>query len=167
MSRREEQHVQRLSEAAYYSFGKGLLKDDVISVCWVAYLENKQKLIGFHSEDYWMEAAKYMEKYIAVMRRDRNRRCSVQSKLSMNQTCNDSGEEIGSILFHIYGDFTKSVALWDYARRLGEKKWKIIKCIVYGDDDREIMRRVNMDEECYWEIKKGLQEDMNRYINSM
>ncbi len=170
MSRREEQQVQRLSEAVYYSCGKGLLKEEVISVCWVAYLENKQKFIGFHSEDYWTEAAKYMKKYIALMRGDRNRRCSIQSKLSLNQKCHEAGEEgeeIGNVFFHAYGDFTKGVILWDYARSLGEMKLEIMKCMVYGDNDREIMKRMSMSEEYYGEIKKELQKDMDRYINAV
>lgn len=165
MSKYEESQVNRLIEAVYRFWGKGLSKEDCISGCWITYLEYKNKY-GKESLHYWQDVAERMAEEISRIRKSRNERCRIESKLSLNQQYGDSGEEIRSILFPVKGDFTNSVILWEFAKQLGLEKWRIMSYIANDEDDDYIMKKLGISEQRYLQIKAELREDMKGYIDS-
>lgn len=165
MSKHEEEQVTRLIEAVYRYCGKGLPKEDFVSDCWVAYLEYKEN-IKTNSMNYWKKVTEYMFVELSKLRTIRNNKYRIESRLSLNQKCGESREEMSSILFPVNGDFTKGVILWDFASGLGPEKSMIMSYMAHGEDDGYIMERMGIALQRYQMLKMELRDDMTEYINS-
>ena len=57
-----------------------------------------------------------------------------------------------------------TIALWDYAQRLGGIKYEVLKLMYAKEEDYDIMRILRLDREDYYEIKRELREDFERYL---
>lgn len=165
MSEYEYQQVMKLLDEVYNIWGRGLDRDEWESIGWVAYMEARKKHISEYYSDYWEEIARNVVASINRMRDVRNEKISLESRLSLNCKLGESKEEIGSILFPTQGDFTNGIALWDYVKHLGKKKFIIMKSLAWREDDYEIMEKMHMSKDEYYSIKFELQEDMMHYIN--
>ena len=165
MSRYEEEQVGRLIEKIYQIYGRGLPKADCVSDCWISYLEYR-KSHGKNFRCRWERVTEYMIDEIRQIRKLRNNRIRLESRLSLDQSFCDNDEDIRSILFPAKGDFTKGVILWDYAWHLGVEKSRILRYMVRDEDDSYIMRKLGLSEQRYRELKTELREDMTVYINS-
>ena len=90
---------------------------------------------------------------------------ALESKLSLDQTIGDSREDIRSILFPVQGDFTNGVILWQYAKSLGKTKYKIMQCMVQEIGDADIIDKLHISSELYYQLKEELKNDMRIYKN--
>ena len=116
MSEYERNEVMALLDEVYAQCGSGLNYEECLAEGWLAYVEAKQKLSVF-SEQFWKNISIEIVERLTEIRKDRNRKMALESKLSLDQTIGDSREDIRSILFPVQGDFTNGVILWQYAKR--------------------------------------------------
>lgn len=80
-------------------------------------------------------------------------------------TFNEDGEELINFLPGNNGCFENSVSLWDYAERLGNLKYKILKLMYHKESDSEIIETLHLCHDDYFVIKEQLKEDFLNYIN--
>lgn len=57
----------------------------------------------------------------------------------MDMQYEDSNESVGACLIRKVGDCANYVALWDYAQRQGETKYRILRQLYYQLEDWEII----------------------------
>jgi len=76
-----------------------------------------------------------------------------------------NGEELINFLPGNNGCFENSVSLWDYAERLGNLKYKILKLMYHKESDLEIIETLHLCPDDYFVIKEQLKEDFLNYIN--
>lgn len=100
-----------------------------------------------------------MVKRFKELSRIRNERISLESNLSLNKVYGESREEIGAVLFRAAGDFTNAVAMWDFVERLGKVKEEVLRLLYQGEDDYDIMKRMHLAEEEYYELKSAIRKD--------
>ncbi len=165
MSEYERDQVASLIDEVCRQCGGGLDGEELRSNCWLAYFEMKKKLAGCSSFYFWPVAAEHMIRAAEEMRAARNDRYSLESRMSLNQIARNCGKEIGDAIFPKGNDFTRGVALWDYARRLGETKYRIICYLAQGEEDDYIIEKMAISESRYLEIMAELREDLKDYIN--
>lgn len=133
---------------------------------WIEYLKARSNYPGSISDpDYWQFIYVKIEKRYSELRHERNKQYSLESRLSLNSTPNDYKEEIINFYRNKSGDFTNGVTLWDYARRLGPTKYRILKLMYWYEEDSDIIKILHISENEYIQLKKELQIDFIQYIN--
>ena len=162
MSEYERNEVMALLDEVYAQCGSGLNYEECLAEGWLAYVEAKQKLSVF-SEQFWQNILIEIVERLAEIRKDRNRKMALESKLSLDQTIGDSREDIRSILFPVQGDFTNGVILWQYAKSLGKTKYKMMQCMAQEMEDADIIEKLHMTSELYYKLKEELKNDMKIY----
>ena len=136
-----------------------------ISEGWIVYLDGKEKYrYDIGDAEYWQYVQENVKRRFAELRTVRNERIRLESRMSLNQTVGDAEEEIGVLVPAKTGDFVNSIALWDYAQRLGGIKYEVLKLMYAKEEDYDIMRILRLDREDYYEIKRELREDFERYL---
>lgn len=164
MSEYESKEVLLLIDEIYIQCGGGLEYEECLAEGWVTYIEARQ-IISVSCKHFWQLIANEIIERFAEMRRTRNRKISVESRLSLDQNIGDSKEDIRSILFPVQGDFTNGVILWQYAKSLGEKKYQMMQYMSQGEEDEYIMDKLRMTSDFYYELKEELKTDMLVYID--
>lgn len=64
-------------------------------------------------------------------------------------TVENGNETVGQRCYFTVGDCSNSVALWDFAQRQGEKKYRILRQKYSRMDDQEIMEKNALTPEVY------------------
>lgn len=164
MSRYEQEQILLLIDEIYRQYGRGWEREEFLANCFLAYAEIRNKIKKDYSINYWAFVAEYILSRIQEMRTARNNRYMLESKLSLNQKFEESDDEIGTALFHSYGDFTNSVVLWNYVKGLSEVKYRIMQYMAWGEDDSYIMQVMHMSEKQYHTLKMELRKDMEIFI---
>lgn len=140
----------------YLEEGKSLDEETCASEGWIVYLEGRQKYrYDIGDVDYWEYVRINVIKRFKELKNIRNEKIRLESRLSLNRTYGESKEEIGAVLFRKVGDFTNTVALWDYVNRLGELKSNILRLLYRGEEDYNIIKILKLPEEDYYELKIG------------
>ena len=120
ISRYEENQVDRFLYDLYLLWGGNLDEDMCIGEGWIVYLEGREKYqYDIGDAEYWEYVRTNVKKLFLDLRKIRNNRIRIESRLSLNQRFGEEKEEIGAIFPGKTGDFANYVALWDYAERLG------------------------------------------------
>lgn len=167
MSNYEYQQVNRFLHEIYCIWGRNLDEDDCRSEGWIVYLEGRRKYrYDIGDSEYWEYVEKNYIKRINEIRKNRNKRCQLESKMSLNKIYDDEREEIGNIFWSRTGNFENSVILWDYIKKLGNIKNSILHLMAGREGDDEIMKIMRLSEEDYYTIKLELRDDFGKYINS-
>lgn len=165
MSEYERKEVLLLIDEIYAQYGGGLEYEECLAEGWVTYIEARQ-VISIFSKQFWQLITNEIVERFAEMRKTRNRKISLESRLSLDQKIGDSKEDIRSILFPVQGDFTNGVILWQYAKSLGEKKYQMMQCMSQGEEDEYIMDKLHMTSDFYYALKEELKTDMMVYIDA-
>ncbi len=163
MSKCEEILVDRLVKRIVSRIGRGLDKQDCYIVCWIAYLENRSMYLGKLS--FWEDITLCIIFEVDKLRKERNRRFRMQSKLSLDQKIDSSDIEVREILRPKKMGFEDGIALWDYAKRLGKEKERIMRLMAQGENDQYIMNKMNISKTKYERLREELKKDMIRYLN--
>lgn len=165
ISRYEENQVDRFLYDLYLLWGGNLDEDMCIGEGWIVYLEGREKYqYDIGDAEYWEYVRTNVKKLFLDLRKIRNNRIRIESRLSLNQRFGEEKEEIGAIFPGKTGDFANYVALWDYAERLGSIKYEILNLMNAREEDYDIMRILHLDKEDYYGLKKELREDFLYYL---
>lgn len=161
----EENQVDRFLYELYLLWGKNLEEEMCISEGWIIYLEGKEKYqYDIGDAEYWEYVQKNVRRRFAELRTMRNERIRLESLMSLNQTYGEIREEIGTLIPSKTGDFVNSIALWDYAQRLGGIKYEVLNLMYAREDDYDIIKTLRLDKEEYYEIKRTLRKDFQHYL---
>ena len=79
-----------------------------------------------------------LEEHFDEIRKERNHKMTVESRLSLNQKCGESKEEIGCLFASKSGDFVKRIALWDFMKHLDKRKYKIVRLLYARERKRRL-----------------------------
>lgn len=148
----------------YVKFGQGMNEKEFIGNSWIAYLEaRKRYCYEITSAQYWLDVEKVMWDKIEEQKKYRNRMYRLNAQLSLDQTWREYKESIGSLFFPVQGNFVNGIVFWDYVNRLEDKKVRIIRLITEREDDYDIVERLHMSLDEYYELKLEIREDMREY----
>lgn len=139
-------------------YGKHLDTEECLAEVWRAYLEavhTYRNVAGCCS--FLTYASIRTEEAIQDMQRRQNERYARESPLSLDACYDGCPETIGQRYFRKSGDFTKQVALWDFARRQGTIQYRILRQLDSGYTDHEIMERDHLPPETYYSLLEDLQ----------
>lgn len=140
-------------------YGRSLDKEECFSEAWRAFLEARYTyhlVAGCCS--FTVYAERCITESLCRLRRDRNDRMSLESKLSLDMAFMDSDETVGARFFRKVNDCTANVALWDFVERQGEEKHRILRQMNMGMDDGEIMEKNHMDAQTFDRLLAELRE---------
>ena len=166
LSAYEIQQVEEFILELHKEYALKLPLTDYIGESWIAYLEmRKEYKYAITGYWYWENVEKSILEHIDKLKKKRNMQLKIYSRLSLNKTYGTYKEEIGSLFCKNRGDFVNTIALWDYAKRLGPLKYAIIRMMSGGEDDSFIMRTMHLETGRYLEIKKELRDDFIKYKN--
>lgn len=165
ISNREIDIMNNFFEEMYMNYGQGLDSDSWKSEAWITYLELR-KYYGrsFYQLCGWDQIYLSLCETIGQLRKARNYMISIESKMSLNQSYTDSGTEIGCIIKSSESDFSKYTELWDFAYRLGNIKYNILRLLYEGEEDYEIQRIMKLSVDDYNNIREELKWDFKNYI---
>lgn len=161
----ELSQVNKFIYSLYIIYGHGLSWEECLEVSLLEYAEARHDLgYIYNSDTLWEVARRRIVNAIKKVRKLRNDKISLQGKLSLNQTIGESDEPVYNYLFPVQGDFTNAVCMWDFVSRLGKKKQRVARMLYQGEDDLDIIERLHMGRDEYYEIKLQLQNDMKVYM---
>lgn len=165
ISRYEENQVDQFLHEVYLIWGNNLEESSCMEEGWITYLESRENYKrNINDVEFWEYIQENVIKRFGELRTIRNERIRLESRLSLNQKFGEAREEIGTLIPGKRGDFVKYIALWDYAQRLGGIKYEVLKLMYAKEEDYDIMRILHLDKESYYEIKRELREDFERYL---
>lgn len=154
-------------QAVYRRFGGTLEQEEYEANAWLAYVEARLSYPAFAGCCEW-EAYLYrrLQEAAEEMKRQRSRRISRESPLSLDQTAGNSAQPVIAFLRHPnQGDFTRGVDFWDYIRRLGLEKYRMVRGFCGKETDQEIMVCLRMPQNRFYRLKRELRADMEAYLN--
>lgn len=114
---------------------------------------------------YWDYVQRILEEHFDEMRKERNDRMKVESRLSLNRKYGESKEEIGCLFASKNGDFVKRIALWDFMDHLGDRKYKVARLLYSREEKKEIIKILELSEHDYDAIIQELRLDFQEYIH--
>lgn len=98
ISRYEENQVDRFLYDLYLLWGGNLDEDMCIGEGWIVYLEGREKYqYDIGDAEYWEYVRTNVKKLFLDLRKIRNNRIRIESRLSLNQRFGEEKEEIGAI----------------------------------------------------------------------
>ena len=112
ISRYEENQVDRFLYDLYLLWGGNLDEDMCIGEGWIVYLEGREKYqYDIGDAEYWEYVRTNVKKLFLDLRKIRNNRIRIESRLSLNQRFGEEKEEIGAIFPGKTGDFANYLSL--------------------------------------------------------
>ena len=106
ISRYEENQVDRFLYDLYLLWGGNLDEDMCIGEGWIVYLEGREKYqYDIGDAEYWEYVRTNVKKLFLDLRKIRNNRIRIESRLSLNQRFGEEKEEIGAIFPGKTGDY--------------------------------------------------------------
>lgn len=162
----EISNISNLINSIYETYGCNLEKSSCLTIDWISYLEYRNLYpYSLYSDDFIQYISEKISASFSNLRKDRSNRIRITSKCSLYSTFNEDGEELINFLPGNNGCFENSVSLWDYAERLGNLKYKILKLMYHKESDSEIIETLHLCHDDYFVIKEQLKEDFLNYIN--
>lgn len=161
----EEKQVNRFLDDLYLLEGRHLKKEECIVEGWIVYLDGRKRYrYSIADSGYWTYVQKNVLKRFKEMRKARNEKIRLESRLSLNQKVGDSREEIGTLIVGKCGDFANNIVLWDYVSHLGKVKYDIVRLMYNREEDRDIMTILKLEKPAYLELKRQLEHDFRIYL---
>lgn len=165
MSEYEMIQVDKFIADLYGIWGRNLDQEEVRSEAWITYMEIWKACNGEIYRYYdWGDIYVKLKETIDRLRRIQNEKIQLESRLSLNMTFGEDGPTVESWFPRRSGDFVNQIALWDYIRRLGELKTRILRLMYQKEEDYEIMCRVHLTLQEYYLIKMELRQDFKVYL---
>lgn len=162
----EISNISNLINSIYETYDCNLDKSSCLTIGWISYLECRNLYpYSLFSDDFIQYVSEKISASFSNLRKDRSNRIRITSKCSLYSTFNENGEELINFLPGNNGCFENSVSLWDYAERLGNLKYKILKLMYHKESDLEIIETLHLCPDDYFVIKEQLKEDFLNYIN--
>ena len=156
---------ERLVEDCVERYGKNLAWDECVSEAWSALYEARRtygRFAGCCSLEAY--AAHHIERRLKELRSERNHRIALESRISLDAPYYDSNESIRDHIPRKTNDCSNSVALWDYAWRLGPEKYAILHLLAFGYTREEIIPMRNMSREWYDALMEDLEHDFQKWL---
>lgn len=162
----EEKQVSRFLYELYLLWSETLEESECIGEGWIVYLDGKEKYqYDIGDVDYWDYVQTNVKEKFADLKRIRNEKISLESRMSLNQRIPGTEEEIGIFFPGKTGNFENSIVLWDYAKRLGSLKYAILRLMCAREEDYDIQHILHLSEEEYYRLKRELRNDFLNYVN--
>ena len=166
MSEYEYRQVSNFIDEVYFIWGRRLNKTECRGECWIVYFEGKRQYqYNITSEEYWDYILLKIKERLKEMKRIKNERIRLESRMSLNCKYGECKEEIMTIIPNRSGDFVNGIALWDYSKSLGKIKYAILRLMNAGEGDLEIINILGVPECEYYGYKAELRSDFERYLN--
>ena len=132
----EISNISNLINSIYETYDCNLDKSSCLTIGWISYLECRNLYpYSLFSDDFIQYVSEKISASFSNLRKDRSNRIRITSKCSLYSTFNENGEELINFLPGNNGRFENSVSLWDYAERLGNLKYKILKLKYHKESD--------------------------------
>ena len=166
MSNYEINEATKFIYSLYLENGRGLEEEECISEEWITYFEaRKDYRYGYLDSGFWQFVEEKIIGHIKKLRKIKNERLNNESPISLNMHIGNNKESIGTYLFPVKGDFVNSIILWNYARSLGREKYLILKLLSQYEEDYQIMERLHLSIDQFYNTKLELREDLYKYMN--
>ena len=165
MSNYEYEQLKRFVRRLYFLYGKGLDYEEYQGTAFLEYSIVRKEIRELWHPELWERAEKQIIKAVREMRRERNSKIHLESKMSMDQTLAESKEPVYAVLFPAKGNFANAVCLWVDMKRLGYWEYKILKSLYYGDEDEKIIKKLGVSPENYFALKSKTCERIRKYMD--
>ena len=165
MSAYEYEQVNRFIYQLYLEYGVGLEFEECRGIAFLEYAEVRKELDDIYNKDFLWSYSK--QRIVAAFKKERkirNEKIRLEAKLSLNQTIGEADEPVYTVLFPVKGDFTNYVCLWHDMKHFGKASYKLLSGLYWGDEDWEIMERMRMSADHYFELKSQLRNKLEEYI---
>lgn len=161
----EIKEVKRFISDIYDLYGGNLDQEDWEGEALVTYLELWKRCNGKIYLYYdWGQIYVKLKEVIIQLKRVRNEKIRIESNLSLNASYGENGQMAESWFPGKTGNFVNRIVLWDYMKRLGHKKFQVLKLMYQREDDHEIMEKMHLSVRQFYEIKMELQIDFQQYL---
>ena len=158
-SNREYRACDRFIRREIGMYGYALDKTVCLHEGWRALLEARhsyRKAAGCCSFSAY--AAVCIRERMDLMRRSRNRRISLESRLSLDMCFDGSAESVDTRYFLRVGDCSAWIMLKDFIERQEKQSQRILWQMYRGMSDTEIMEENGMSARDYYRALEGLRE---------
>lgn len=159
--------IEPFVKKMYKKYGKGLVKEDLLSEIWCALFEAFYQYPAVEGTcTFEVFAELFVLNDINEFRRNRSHKISLQSKWPLNGTPDGSSETdwVMKLPSARVPDFSQSILFWDYLRGLGDLKYKVSKSLAEEYTDYEIIDMLQLTPETLTSIKQELTDDLTHYI---
>lgn len=166
MSQYETEQLLKFIDAMFPDWKCIMDRGTCRSEGFIAYLRKMGKYrCILDKPQYWDYVQRILEEHFDEMRKERNDRMKVESRLSLNRKYGESKEKIGCLFASKNGDFVKRIALWDFMDHLGDRKYKVARLLYSREEKKEIIKILELSEHDYDAIIQELRLDFQEYIH--
>lgn len=140
-------------------YGHFMAEDECIQECWRAFLAARRSYLRVSGCcRFTTYAERHILEALDLLRRHRNQRISLESNFSLDMRYEGCSETMRERYFRKTGDCSDSVALWDFAQRQGELKYRILRQLYNQLEDWEIIAENHLRPESYYALLSEIQE---------
>lgn len=165
MSDYEVKEASRFISDIYELHGRSLDEEEWTGEAWVAYMELWRRCEGRIYLYYdWGQVYHELRAVMARLKSARNKKITLESRLSLNAVYGENGQMAEAWFPRVRGDFVNQIALWDYVKRLGGLKARILTLMAKREEDYEIMEAMHLSVQEYYLIKMELRFDFEMYL---
>lgn len=146
------------------SYGHFMDKNECRQEGWRAFMEAENsyyKVAGCCS--FAVYAQYCILDTLDLLRKRRNKRIEIESRLSLDMNFEDCDETVGNRYFCAVNDYLGDVALWDFINRLGKEERQIISLLTQGYGDREIYDELHISRKEYVSLFKKIQRAVSQW----
>ena len=160
MSEYEYSQADKFIRHLYFRYGKGLDYEECRGIAFLEYAEVRKDICEIYNQELlWVWAGERIIEAFRSVRKNRNERCRLEAKFSMNQTIGESVEPVYTYFFPAKGNFVNTVCLWYDMKALGTQRYGILLGLYLGHEDWEVMQDVYKRQEySYDRIRRKIEE---------
>ena len=155
----EFQAVNRFIHQQVRQYGHHMDEEECCAEAWRALLEARY---SYHLVEGCCDFRAYAEHCVAegldLLRRQRDPRFKLESRLSLDMRYDGARESLGERYFRKTSDCSGIVALRDFMERQGKEKCRVLWHLYYQEDDLVIMEEERLTPERYYGMLEELQE---------
>ena len=127
MSEYEYSQADKFIRHLYFRYGKGLDYEECRGIAFLEYAEVRKDICEIYNQELlWVWAGERIIEAFRSVRKNRNERCRLEAKFSMNQTMGESVEPVYTYFFPAKGNFVNTVCLWYDMKALGTQRYGIL-----------------------------------------
>lgn len=149
----------------YKKYGKGLEYEECRGMGFLEYAEVRRRYDDIYNTEYlWLYAAERIIDVFREARAIRNEKIRLEATLSLNQCIGESREPVYTFLPSKKNNFDRSVCLWFDMKQLEKTDYQILCGLYWGADDWELIDRLRITTDEYFERKCILRENLQDYL---
>lgn len=150
----EEKQARKFIGDRIDLYRKNLNPDECEEIAWEVYFEVREKYIDdLANTDFWICVDRGIKSALEKFYKIRNERIRIYSPLSLNSQVGENSEELITIISGKHSDFSDSAVFWMFVKNLGELKYKIIRMLVWQEEDYDIIKNLRISYEEYYREK--------------